>query len=48
MARTGVLKHAVHVQAGAEQARLASDVVDAMAAEPSEGVVLTVGGPTAR
>ena len=41
MARTGVLKQAVHVQAGADQARSASDVVDAMADEPTEGVVLT-------
>ena len=40
MARSGVLKQAVQVQAGAEQSRSAGDVADAMADEPSEGVVL--------
>jgi len=41
MARVGVLKQAVHVRAGADHTRSASHLVDAMAASPSAGVVLT-------
>ena len=40
MARTGVLKQAVQVQLGEEQLRSTADVLEAMANEPSDGVVL--------
>lgn len=40
LARTGVLKQAVQVQAGADQARSASEVANAMTAGSSTGVVL--------
>jgi excisionase family DNA binding protein len=40
MARTGVLKQAVQVRAGADQARSAGEVADAMAMEPDDAVVL--------
>jgi excisionase family DNA binding protein len=40
MARNGVLKQAVHVQPGTDQARSASELVDAIDHSPDAGVVL--------
>ena len=41
MARTGVLKSALHIEAAGEQARTAGVVVEAMAGEGADGVVLS-------
>ena len=41
MARTGVLKNALHIQAAGEHARSAGVVVEAMAGEGADGVVLS-------
>ena len=40
LARTGVLKQAVQVQAPADQARPAADVAEAMAGQSADGIVL--------
>jgi excisionase family DNA binding protein len=42
MARTGVLKLAVQVKPGTDQARSAGEVAEAMAAESGEGIVLAL------